>query len=120
MAYLHRVKRTLILALSVCAATLGAAAQTEPPRDPSGHAGRITRFYPHPATTHIQFDFRLPPGAVLRLRVFNFMGRKVVDLPRVNPVMRLDLASFTRGFYIYQLLDVRGRVLESGKFQVER
>jgi len=119
MAYLHRVKRFLILILFLPAA-MGAAGQTEAPRDPSGHAGRITRFYPHPATTHIQFDFRLPPGAVLRLRVFNFMGRKVVDLPRVNPVMRLDLAGFTRGFYIYQLLDVRGRVLESGKFQVER
>lgn len=107
------------MVLSVATA-LSARGQAEGQRDSAAPAPRITRFFPNPATTQIQFDFRMPPGTVLRLRVFNFLGRKVLDLPRVNPVMRLDLGGFTRGFYIYQLLDIRGRVLESGKFQVER
>jgi hypothetical protein len=51
--------------------------------------------------------------------VYNFLGRKVADLSKVGSGVRLDLGTFTRGIYIYQLLDMQGRVLESGKFRVE-
>jgi hypothetical protein len=33
---------------------------------------------------------------------------------------QVDLSNFTRGLYIFQLKDPSGRVMESGKFQVEK
>lgn len=114
--------RVLPICLFLCASSLLAQAQTDDRLFGSTYQPpRISRFYPNPATSQIQFDFRKQAtGTSLRFRVFNFLGRKVIDLARVNASLRLDLSGFTRGIYIFQLVDAQGKVLESGKFQVER
>lgn len=96
-----------------------ASAESYPPENIPEQATRISRCYPNPASSHIQFEIRRPSATSLRLCVYNFLGRKVADVSKVGPGVRLDVAAFTRGIYIYQLLDLQGRVLESGKFQVE-
>lgn len=100
-------------------ACMQATAEPYPPEDIPEQQPRISRCYPNPASSQIQFDIRRPSGISLRLCVYNFLGRKVADLSKVGASVRLDLGTFTRGIYIYQLLDMQGRVLESGKFRVE-
>ena len=38
----------------------------------------------------------------------------------MNTSIRIDLNNLNRGIYIYQLTDVQGRIMESGKFHVEK
>jgi hypothetical protein len=54
------------------------------------------------------------------LQIINFIGRQVYESKKVNASTTLDLSSYNRGVYIYQLKDVSGKVVESGKFQVSK
>jgi hypothetical protein len=99
-----------------------ASAQTEPVRSDAGLVSqRQIRSFPNPATTAIQFELRQRlPLENAQLKIFNFLGKKVAEIPRISSSIRVDLSGFHRGIYIYQLTDARGRVLESGKFMVEK
>ena len=79
---------------------------------------RLARCYPNPADAYIQFEFRKTANSPLRLRIYNFLGKKIIDLSRVPVALKVDLTGFARGLYIYQLSDAQGRMLESGKFLV--
>lgn len=96
--------------------------QTEPSRSgATAQLSRQIRCYPNPATTAIFFEFKVRNAQEsTQLRIYNFLGKKVVELPRMSANIRVDLQSFNRGIYIYQLTDVHGRVMESGKFHVEK
>jgi hypothetical protein len=52
--------------------------------------------------------------------VYNFLGKKVIELQDVATKTRIDLSNYSRGIYIYQLKDKSGKIIESGKFQVEK
>ena len=54
------------------------------------------------------------------LHVINFIGRQVQEVKNLNASTTLDLSSFSRGVFIYQLKDQTGKLIESGKFQVAR
>jgi hypothetical protein len=120
MAYLQVVKHAFLISFLLTATCLRAMVDKGPRWESPDQTPRISRCYPNPDSSQIQFDIRKPSGTVLRLCVYNFLGRKVADVSRVGPSLRLDLAGFTRGIYIFQLIDAQGRVMESGKFQVER
>ena len=120
MAYLHDLKHAVLISFLLTATCLQAKVGSDPWWESPEQTPRISRCYPNPASSQIQFDLRKPTGSVLRLCVYNFLGRKVADLSRVGSSVRLDLAGYSRGIYIFQLLDAQGRVVESGKFQVER
>jgi hypothetical protein len=111
--------RAILISILLNAAFLKASAMPYPAENLPDQQPRISRCYPNPASSQIQFEIRRPSGTSLRLCVYNFLGRKVADLSKVGTSVRLDLVTFTRGIYIYQLLDMQGRVLESGKFRVE-
>lgn len=100
----------------------GAFAQSEPTRsDANTGTQRQVRSFPNPATTAVQFEFKQRIAQEnTQLKIFNFLGKKVADFPRLSNSIRVDLSAFHRGIYIYQLTDARGRVLESGKFMVEK
>lgn len=83
-------------------------------------AVRMIRFYPNPATTFINIEVQRTPGPNYSFQIYNFLGKKVADLPNVASRTRIDLTNFSRGIYIYQLKDLTGKVVESGKFQVEK
>ena len=87
----------------------------------NGSVSKQIRCYPNPATTAVFFELKARnPQEPAQLRIYNFLGKKVVDITRLTTSTRIDLNNFNRGIYIYQLSDARGRVLESGKFHVER
>ncbi len=46
------------------------------------------------------------------------MGKKMIELKPTEEKTIIDLTEFYRGVYIFQLRDVQGNIVESGKFQV--
>ena len=90
-------------------------------REPSPDAAqRIMKFYPNPATTFIKAEFQKNFNAGYSIQIINFIGKQVYEAKNVNSSTTLDLSTYTRGVYIYQLKDPSGKVIESGKFQVSK
>ena len=81
---------------------------------------KVLKFYPNPATTFINFDFQKNYDRSYSLVIYNFLGKKVLEIVNVNLSNQLNLSDFTRGVYIFQLRDRNGKVIESGKFQVSK
>lgn len=81
---------------------------------------KMLKFYPNPATTFINFEFQKNFDRTYNLVIYNFLGKKVVEVSALNTTNQIDLSDFTRGVYIFQLRDKNGRVIESGKFQVSK
>ncbi len=90
---------------------------------PDGEDGqaKITHFYPNPATSYINFTFDKTVDKNYSLQIYNFIGRKMTDLRITDSKITITLDdNYLRGLYVYQLRDQTGRILESGKFQVNK
>jgi hypothetical protein len=81
---------------------------------------RIIRLFPNPATTQITFDLQKGYVRGLSIQVYSFLGKKMYEGQNVPSLVTLDLTEFNRGLYMYHLVDVSGKVIESGKFQVTK
>jgi hypothetical protein len=103
-----------ILACILLIAT--ATAQTD--RTPAGDVAKVVRFYPNPASSFINFEFKETRLADFSFKVFNFIGKKVLEINNLTPRTVVNLNDYFRGVYIFQLTDRNGKVVESGKFQV--
>jgi hypothetical protein len=97
--------------------TLQSKSQTNRPA-PQEPVARVIRFYPNPAISQITFDFEQNLDKSYSLQVYNFVGKKVLDIPAVTQRTIVNVTDFYRGVYIFQLRDKTGRMIDSGKFQV--
>ncbi|SRR5579871_38171 len=81
---------------------------------------KVARFYPNPATSFITFEFKRESdnNKSYTFQVFSFAGKKVYETDNVNSKTVIDLSSFFRGIYIYQIKDQSGKIIESSKFMV--
>jgi hypothetical protein len=81
---------------------------------------KVVKFYPNPATSLITFEFKkeTEDNKTYSFQVFNFPGKKMYETDNVSSKTVVDLSTFFRGIYIYQLKDQSGRIIESGKFMV--
>lgn len=113
------MKRLLLIASFIISSTIVAQAQTTRPTT-TEQPGVQLRFYPNPATSVVTFDFVKGYEKGYSLQVFNFLGRRVHKSDNVQQKTSITLSDFSRGIYIYQLVDRKGNVVESGKFQVSR
>ena len=95
----------------------GGFAQNKPVTAPD-QGVKFMRFYPNPAVSVINFEFQKGFDKYFTFQVFNFIGKKVLDLKTVTPKINIPLTDFYRGVYIYQLRDRSGKIIDSGKFQV--
>jgi hypothetical protein len=75
------------------------------------------KFYPNPASDLINFEFKNFSKANTLL-IYNFIGKKVIELKSTEQKLTVSLTDFYRGVYIFQLRDPQGSIIESGKFQV--
>lgn len=91
-----------------------------PQQTVAANASRYIRFYPNPAATFITIEVQRNLSRNHSFQVYNFLGKKVAELADLSGRTRIDLTNFGRGIYIYQLKDASGKVVESGKFQVEK
>jgi Secretion system C-terminal sorting domain len=82
---------------------------------------RIIKLYPNPATSYITFDLQKNFKRGFTIHIYNgVLGKKVHEVNNVPERTTVDLTDFSRGVYIYQLIDQTGKIIESGKFQVSR
>ncbi len=81
---------------------------------------RIMKIFPNPGVSFTKFEFQNKYEKGYTLQIINFIGRQVYEAKNINASTTLDLNSFNRGVYIYQLKDQSGKVVESGKFQVSK
>lgn len=80
---------------------------------------KVTRFYPNPATTVINFEFDKSVNKSYSLLICNFLGKRMTEVRITEPKVVISLDDqYYRGLYIYQLRDQSNRIVESGKFQV--
>lgn len=90
-------------------------------RGPISNASKKISFYPNPATSYITFD--IPQKSFqkgLTITVFNFLGKKISEKQTVSEKTVVSLTDFSRGTYIYHLVDRSGKVIDTGKFQVSK
>ncbi len=85
---------------------------------PQDAPARVIRFYPNPAVSQITFDLEQVPEKNYSFQVYNFVGKKVLDIPAVSQKTIVNVTDFYRGVYIFQLRDKNGKLIDSGKFQV--
>jgi hypothetical protein len=113
------VKRILLFISIILLTSINSKGQSN--REPSPDAlQRILKVYPNPATTFTKFEFQKNFDKGYTLQVINFIGKQVYEAKNISSTTTLDLSSYNRGVYIYQLKDQSGKVIESGKFQVSK
>ncbi|MFN4007697.1 MAG: T9SS type A sorting domain-containing protein [Chitinophagaceae bacterium] len=84
-------------------------------------AAKVTKVYPNPAISFINFEFADAADKGFTIQLYSFIGRKMYEQPVNANKLTITLSSdFYRGIYIYHLRDKTGQLLESGKFQVAR
>lgn len=82
---------------------------------------KVTRFYPNPATTVINFEFDKSIDKTYTLQIYNFIGRKMTEVRITESKITINLDDqYLRGLYIYQLRNQNSWIIESGKFQVSK
>ena len=81
---------------------------------------KIVKFYPNPAITVINFEVPKQMNKDVTLQIFNFIGKKVLEINNVSQKNVVPLNELYRGVYIFQLRDKTGKIIESGKFQVSK
>ena len=107
--------------LSFVFLSIGAAqAQERSSDDRQGPEAKIVKFYPNPATSFITFDFQNNFDKTYSFQIYNFLGKKVYDVPNVTPKTVVNLNDFYRGVYIFQIRDKNGKIIDSGRFQVAK
>jgi hypothetical protein len=95
--------------------------QSSRPTPTSDGQDKIVKLFPNPATAYVTFDMQKSYKQGLTLSVYSgVMGRKMYESANVPSLVKLDLNDFSRGVYIYHLIDASGRILETGKFQVSK
>lgn len=101
--------------------TAGAQAQSRGGAFADNSAPSTVHFYPNPATSIITFeDFSKKYDKNYTIQLFNFLGRKVYEFNLTDQKNVVNLSDFFRGIYIFQLRDPSGKIVESGKFQVNK
>jgi hypothetical protein len=78
------------------------------------------KLYPNPATSYITFDLQSGYQKGMSVQIFSFLGKKMSEIPNAQQKTTVDLSEYTRGLYMYHLMDATGKVVESGKFQVTK
>ena len=110
------MKRIFYIFILLAGFNLSSQAQVKSTFNPD--VVKSVKFYPNPAITNINFEFSKDYNKSYSLVVYNFIGKKVAELPASGSKISLSVTDLYRGVYIFQLRDPQNNVIESGKFQV--
>jgi len=106
----------IILLLTFC---LGSKATTGIVPFENDGTVKVYRFYPNPASSFINFEFKYTDESYT-LQIYNFLGKRVYSQVVNNNKIIVPVENLYRGLYIYQLRNTVGNIVESGKFQIAR
>jgi hypothetical protein len=110
-----------LVLLMVFFSAAGVKAQSRVAGFPDNGTTATVRFYPNPASSMITFeDYLRKYDKNYNIQVFNFLGKKVYEFNLADQKNIVNLSDFFRGIYIFQVKDPVGRIVESGKFQVNK
>ena len=107
-----------IFTIFACILLITTATKAQSNRTPAENVVKVVRFFPNPASSFINFEFKDISLSEYSFKIFNFIGKKVVEINNLTPRTVVNLNDFFRGVYIFQLTDRNGKIVESGKFQV--
>jgi hypothetical protein len=114
-------QRYLLVLLTAVLGICAFAPDREWPYTTTDDTPKLTHLFPNPATSYINFSFDKSIDRSYTLQVYNFIGRKTYESRVTDSRITITLDdSYFRGLYIYQLRDASGRIVESGKFQVNK
>ena len=112
------MKYLFIISTFIFGLTFTSLSQNKLTTQGSEISAKLIKFYPNPATTAINFEFVQGYSKTLSIQLFNFMGKKVMEVNAASPLTNISLNNFYRGVYIFRVTDKMGAVVDSGKFQV--
>ena len=112
------MKKLYFFIILICLSLGSKAIGVEPINGGNGVI-KVVRFYPNPATSYINFDFKNTDQSYT-LYIYNFLGKRVYSQVVNNIRITVPVDNLYRGLYVYQLKDASGNIEESGKFQVVR
>ncbi len=114
----HRLLLLLMLGAGAC--LVSSFHPVSPVETSDYYDVRLVKYYPNPATTYINFEFPPEVDKSYTLLIFSFVGKKMAEIPIENNRISLVLTDYYRGIYIFQLKDKTGKIVETGKFQVNK
>lgn len=109
---------TLFLLLLLCTFASPAWSQSKPTSTGQESVAKVVKAYPNPATSKIFFEIQRNNDKVYEIIVFNFLGKKIDHLKNVSTRTELNLENYYSGLYVFQLREMNGTLVESGKFNV--
>lgn len=112
------MKRLIIISIVLFGLIFTSFAQNRIAATDGDPSAKLIKYYPNPATTAINFEFIRGYDRSFSLQLYNFMGKKVLEVNAPTQLFNLSLNGFYRGVYIFRLSDKNGNVIDSGKFQV--
>jgi hypothetical protein len=119
LKFFNNLTKLFLVAVLIFASAFKQPAITNPI---GGIQAKTIKCYPNPAVSFVNFEF--PDEYVSKsyiLQVYSFTGKKMYETNISTEKTTLTFTNdFYRGIYIYQLQDKTGRVVETGKFQVNR
>jgi hypothetical protein len=83
---------------------------------------RVVKCYPNPAISFVNFEVPAKfTSNGYTIQVYSFTGKKMFEESINSSKSTLNFnGDFYRGIYIYQLKDKNGKIIETGKFQVNK
>lgn len=114
------MKKFLLIVSILLVSVVHLKAQSRVAADHVNTQATILKFYPNPATTVITFDFQKAYDKGYALQIYNVLGRKMTEQMNITDHTSINLSDFTRGVYVYRLIDKAGQLVEMGKFQVSK
>jgi hypothetical protein len=99
---------------------MGSQGQSISSPDNSTTQVKFIKTYPNPAITTVNIEFQKGYNKFYSIQILNSLGRKMYMAKSIPSSFTIDLRKekFYRGIYIYQLLDKKGSIIESGKILV--
>jgi hypothetical protein len=111
---MNKIYKILLLSCSLTFASVSNASEGFGTNEPKI---KFVQCYPNPATTNINIDLSFVEKGYT-ITIYNFIGKKVEDIKLANAHTNVNLETYFRGLYIYQLRNKQAQLIESGKFQV--
>ena len=112
------MKRFLLFVSIILLTAINSKGQAN--REPSHDVTPVLKVYPNPATTFTKIEFQKNFDKGYTLQVINFIGKQVYESKNISSTTTLDLSTYNRGVYIYQLKDQSGKVVLTGKLQISK
>lgn len=116
------LQRTFLIAVIVFGSAFLQSNIANPGNIEIGVQVKNIKCYPNPAISFVNFEFPVDyTSKGYSLQVYSFTGKKMYESVITNVKATLTFTSdFYRGIYIYQCQDKTGKIIETGKFQVNK